>query len=224
MAEVFSPETLDSINGQTSSAVTSINDNFSTIASKLDDVLSLSGIAPNAMQSDLDMNSFTILNLPTPVNPTDPVRLQDLTTSGGGGSGGGNSGASIQTATLSLTSDEILALDIIPIQIIAAPGVGKVIIAVNVFWDYTFGTVDYAGANPDLFYGVTNDSSLEMNVGINFSGYTDDLISWFGYPATASVVSTLLDDVAIYVGTSGDIIDGDGSLKVIVNYMTITRF
>lgn len=33
---------------------------------------------PNAMQNDLDMDFHRILNLPKPLHPTDPVRLQDV--------------------------------------------------------------------------------------------------------------------------------------------------
>lgn len=83
MAESFNPDSLATINGQLSSAVTSINNNFLAIQTLLDDVLSLTGVAPNAMQADLDMNGNTILNLPTPVNPTDPARLQDIGTISG---------------------------------------------------------------------------------------------------------------------------------------------
>lgn len=92
MAETFNPTLLTTINGQLTSAVTSINNNFNALQTLLADVLSLSGVAPNAMESDLDMNGNTLLNLPTPVNPTDPVRLQDL--SGfTGGTGSGATGA-----------------------------------------------------------------------------------------------------------------------------------
>lgn len=87
MAEVFNPTLLTTINGQLSSAVTSINNNFNALQTLLADVLSLTGVDSNAMQADLDMNGNTLLNLPTPVNPTDPVRLQDIggaiATSGG---------------------------------------------------------------------------------------------------------------------------------------------
>lgn len=68
-----------------STAVTAVNANNETIEAAFTDVLSLSGVAPNQMQSNLDMNSYQIINLPTPVALTAPVRLTDLTTFAGGG-------------------------------------------------------------------------------------------------------------------------------------------
>ena len=41
-------------------------------------LLSRSGETPNQMTSFLDMNNNTIINLPEPTQPTDPVRLQDI--------------------------------------------------------------------------------------------------------------------------------------------------
>lgn len=102
MAEIFNPTLLTTINGQLTSAVTSINNNFNAIQTLLQDVLSLSGVAPNAMESDLDMNGNTILNLPTPINPTDPVRLQDLSGASGGG-GIGSPGATGPTGPTGAT-------------------------------------------------------------------------------------------------------------------------
>ena len=78
MGETFTPTTLANINGQVTSAVTNINTNFAEVATLLADVLSISGGSPNQMQANFDMNSYRILNLPTPIYPEDVIRLQDL--------------------------------------------------------------------------------------------------------------------------------------------------
>lgn len=70
---------LTSINGQVSSAVTSINNNFANVKEALLNTLALDGTSPNQMEANLDMNSFRILNLPQPLNNTDPIRLIDVT-------------------------------------------------------------------------------------------------------------------------------------------------
>ncbi|SRR6266566_1445294 len=65
-----------------SSAVAIVNSNSSNIETAFTDCLSLSGGQPNAMQSNLDMNKFQVLNLPPPSTLLSPVRLTDVVTNG----------------------------------------------------------------------------------------------------------------------------------------------
>lgn len=62
MAEAPTLINLANLNNQTT-AVNAINSNSSAIATAFEDVLSLSGTAPNQMRSSLDMNSHPILNM-----------------------------------------------------------------------------------------------------------------------------------------------------------------
>lgn len=70
--------TLANITGNETGAITTINNNMSTIISAFDNTLSRDGTSPNSMGADFDMNSHKILNLPQPTAATDVVRLQDL--------------------------------------------------------------------------------------------------------------------------------------------------
>lgn len=70
--------TLDPLTNLTSSAITTINSNSDAIEAALELTLTRTGTSPNAMQSDLDMNSNFILNSPQPVEDTHVVRLIDL--------------------------------------------------------------------------------------------------------------------------------------------------
>ena len=78
MAESFIPLTTSNLGGSISSITSAIDSNFSTLSTKLNDVLSLVGNSPNQMTSNLDMNSKNIINLPFPSTSTSPVRLQDI--------------------------------------------------------------------------------------------------------------------------------------------------
>jgi len=60
------------------SAVVAINNNNDLIETALENTLSRDGTSPNVMASNLDMDSYRILNLPVPINDTDPVRLVDM--------------------------------------------------------------------------------------------------------------------------------------------------
>lgn len=66
-------------------AVNTINSNNAAITAAMDNTLSRDGTAPNQMQSELDMNSFQVLNLPQPATANSALRLQDLSTFVGGG-------------------------------------------------------------------------------------------------------------------------------------------
>lgn len=62
----------------TDTAESTINNNSAAIETALENTLSRDGTTPNQMEADLDMNSNRILNLPTPIDPTEPVRVIDV--------------------------------------------------------------------------------------------------------------------------------------------------
>lgn len=66
-------------------AVDAINSNNATLVAALDNTLSRNGTSPNQMSANLDMNSNSILNLPTPTSNYEPIRLIDVSTINGGG-------------------------------------------------------------------------------------------------------------------------------------------
>jgi hypothetical protein len=68
-----------------STAAAQYNANNATLTTALDNTLSRDGTSPNTMGSILDMNSFQILNLPTPSTGASPLRLQDYNTLLSGG-------------------------------------------------------------------------------------------------------------------------------------------
>lgn len=66
-------------------AANTINSNSAAIVAAINNTLSLDGTAPNQMQSNLDMNSNRILNLPIPISNFEPLRVIDAQTLNGGG-------------------------------------------------------------------------------------------------------------------------------------------
>lgn len=61
-------------------AVTAINANNAELTAAVNNSLSLDGTQPNAMGSNLDMNSHRIINLPSPISANEPVSLQYFNT------------------------------------------------------------------------------------------------------------------------------------------------
>lgn len=60
--------------------VETINVNNASIEEAMEKTLSRDGTSPNQMTASLDMNSQRIVNLPLPLNGTEPVRLSELQT------------------------------------------------------------------------------------------------------------------------------------------------
>lgn len=69
---------VNNIGGNPTSASSTINANSALIETALENTLSRNGTSPNEMNATLDMNSNRIINLPTPLAVTEPLRLQDL--------------------------------------------------------------------------------------------------------------------------------------------------
>src|SRR5258708_10235997 len=64
----------------TTTGITQINSNFSTIQTAFDNTLSRDGTSPNQMGTNLDMNSNRVINLAAPVSNNDAARLVDIGT------------------------------------------------------------------------------------------------------------------------------------------------
>lgn len=62
----------------TVTSIAQLNVELSKISTAIQERLSRTSTAANYMDTNLDMNSRRILNLPAPASPTDPVRLKDL--------------------------------------------------------------------------------------------------------------------------------------------------
>ena len=84
MAENVTLTNLSSLSND-GTAIAAINANNTIITEAFADCLALSGTSPNAMQANLDMNNFNIINLPSPSTIQSPVRVTDLNTFSGGG-------------------------------------------------------------------------------------------------------------------------------------------
>lgn len=64
---------LDSVTNNDTTATSSINTNFQAIQEAMENTLSRDGTTPNFMDSDLDMNSYRIINTGDPENDTDVI-------------------------------------------------------------------------------------------------------------------------------------------------------
>lgn len=77
MAENITLNSVSTFTNDTS-AVNIVNGNNTTITNAFVDCLSRSGVSPNTMGSNLDMNGNQIINLPSPATINSPARLIDV--------------------------------------------------------------------------------------------------------------------------------------------------
>ena len=124
-----------------------------------------------------------------------------------------NSIPNIQTK-VSISSVEILALNSSPKTLIAAPGAGKVIDIISMFYRYNFVTTDYTTGG---FQQVRTGSTVLIDrLGILAPGVTT--ISTF---ESAGIISSNNGDINLYQGSSNPTL-GDGTLDVYITYRIVT--
>lgn len=151
--------------------------------------------------------TWTMTTTGSPVTFTSP-------SAGGGG---------VQTAQVSLSSAQLLALNATPVLIVAAPGAGKVLSLLSVMYDYVFVTTPYTEADPvRLCYN--SDPSLQIDAGATFDGGTS-VSSILINPSQSQTggPTASLDNSAIWLAVPSAMTAGDGTLKVTANYLVLTR-
>ncbi len=131
----------------------------------------------------------------------------------------------IVTAIVTISSAELLALNAVPKQLIAAPGAGKALILVDAQLELPYATTAYAGiaAGEDLEIRYTNGAG-QLVATVETTGFLDAVATAHRhvYPAsTAAIVpaenAALVMDLAV-----AEITTGDSPLKVRVRYREIT--
>lgn len=132
-------------------------------------------------------------------------------------------GVEIQVAQRLVTSAELLDLVANPVELIPAPGVGKVLVIFDIIEDYKFGTVAYVDAAGS--YGFTRGTQVAGGFAILFTATE----SKFALDTdVADLLGAVQDRTAIengaltFVNIGGtDLTDGDGTLTITVIYATV---
>jgi hypothetical protein len=133
------------------------------------------------------------------------------------------------SATVTLSAAQIKALYDTPVQLIAAPGAGKLVIIDNILWDIAFGTTQYTaggvlaaqygnaaqGAGP-VASGTLAAASLN---GVAASGF----LSNGGISGSLSVTKAASLNTAVYLSNqTADFATGDSTATLYVRYRVVT--
>jgi hypothetical protein len=131
------------------------------------------------------------------------------------------SATTLQSATVTVTTGELLALNATPKTLVAAPGTGYAIAldSAVVFLDYNSAAYDGIAAGEDLTIRYTNGSGALLAT-VETTGFLDataDAVR-FVQPTTTAAI-TPADNAALVLHLStGEIATGNSPLKVKVNY------
>jgi len=134
-------------------------------------------------------------------------------------------GVFLQTATIELTSNQLLHMLASPITCIAAPGANKIICVVNATFYLFFGTTPYtiAGAPKLTYQNNVGFTACNLAAGI-FTSAADFIYG----PATgtnlntgSTAVTSLVNQPIVLSKTSSEMTLGDGTARLVIQYSIV---
>jgi hypothetical protein len=128
----------------------------------------------------------------------------------------------VQPATVTLSSAQLQHLKATPVQLVAAPGSGKLLNLVSVVAQYKAGGSAYTvGNGGDLIAALGN---TPLNIRLNAVGFIDQISNHIQFNSPSGLGSQgSMENQALMISNngSGEWTDGDGSVIVTVYYTVV---
>jgi len=142
-----------------------------------------------------------------------------------------SSGGSVTDVVVPLTSANITGMYAAPVQVVAAPGLGKAIIPLSVVGNFIYGSVQYTGGG-DI--GLQWNNTIHaggvgaMNGAVLFQTDVQAAVNGWavaaeGFGANSHGASSGIVNTALYVSNAGAAFagGGDGTATLTIRYLTV---
>lgn len=126
----------------------------------------------------------------------------------------------VLTAQVTITSAQILSSNTTPVQIVAAPGAGKIINLIRATTKLVYNSVAYA-TNVTSFLVLGTSASNFVTSGINMIGGTATKWSMFDASSTLSFTTNLENEELNFMTNVGDPTAGNSDMIVTVYYTIV---
>lgn len=196
----------------------------SASASANDQLAFSNGFNHSAQFSNTNITGDRKYELPD-VSGTIPLTVNGIAADNAGNivvpTGGG--GGTVSTIKVSLPSSAILALNATPFELIPAPGAGKTINVLKVFFKYNFNTTPYSGGGGIAVSLGSGFGSIPVSNAIG--GVLNNFQTSYAKPTmyTGSVVISFgYANIGLYLTAGLPQTGGDGSLDVYITYDVVT--
>jgi hypothetical protein len=127
----------------------------------------------------------------------------------------------VQFASVELSSAQILSLNSSPVEIVAAPGAGKVIVPHKFSAYLQYGTSVYA-TNTSITFAFSRNPANTIHDPMTILGQSEDSYSSYPIYSISMVASEYINDALVVYVRNGDPTAGDGTLKIYVWYSILT--
>jgi len=132
-------------------------------------------------------------------------------------------GGALQYVEYTLTSENIKSMFTTPVEIMPAPGAGKITIIYQILSKFIYGTIQYTGGNQLLFKTATLEIGKGCTGGaINGTGTEIASCGSFQLPTTISAILLKENEAILAYNKSSAFESGDGIIKLYITYKTIT--
>jgi hypothetical protein len=136
---------------------------------------------------------------------------------------GQSTGGAIQTATVTLSSAQLLNLRAMPVQLVPAPGAGNVIKPLSLTLQYKFGSSPYAVQDGSFAIGTPAFVAAVQQPAVGFIDQASDQFAFLGGFGGAFGPRSSFENQPITVMQNGSAewTAGDGSVVISVTYTVV---